>query len=634
MAISLISPGVKITEQDLVTSNQSTTSTIGAFSGQFTWGPIEVATQVASENQLVTEFGKPSSTNVVDFLSAANFLGYSSPLFVVRVANTALNATTETATGSGGVGTGQLIKNDDAYIETASFNIGPFIAKYAGALGNSLKVSTCPTATAYSGALTGTFSVSAGGTTVTGVGSSANTELRVGDFIVLDGRSTKVTAIANTTSLTIASPHLTGASGATATRRWEFFDEFDGAPGTSLQAAAVGASDDEMHIVVVDKLGSITGTANTVLEKYSLVSKAGNAKAENGGSNYYKDLINDRSSWIRWTDHDGAGTNWGNNLTTANGTPTTYTSVTTVKNYDFNGGSDGGALTDGDRATGYLKYSNKSEIPATIIFAGQGNATVVNRIIGDIAEVRKDVVVCISPLRANVVNNAGSEASAISTWAGTVTRSTYAVADSGWKYQYDKYNDTYVYVPLNADVAGCMARNDLNQESWLSPAGFNNGRIQNLVRLAYNPTQADRDTLYKVAVNPVITQVGRGTVLFGDKTFVTRNTSTNRINVRRLFIDLQKTIGEAADNVLFDQNDETTRSNFVNLVVPYLRSVQARRGLAAFRVVCDESNNPEDVVNANEFVCDIFVQPIRSVNFIQLNFVSVRGTATFNEIAG
>ena len=633
MAISLISPGVKITEQDLVTSNQSTTSTIGAFSGQFTWGPIEVATQVANENQLVSEFGKPTSTNVVDFLSAANFLGYSSPLFVVRVANTALNATTETATGSGGIGAGQLIKNDDAYVETASFNVGPFIAKYAGNLGNSLKVSTCPSSTAYSSALTGTFSVTAGGTTVTGVGSSANTELQVGDFIVLGGRSSRVTAIANGTSLTIGSAHLTGASAVSATRRWEFFDEFNGAPGTSLQAASVGAVGDEMHVVVVDKLGLITGTANTVLEKYESTSKAGNARAENGGNNYYKDLINERSAWVRWTDHDGAGSNWGTNLTTANGAPTTYTSVTTVKNYDFNGGSDGAAVTDGDRATGYLKYANKSEVPATIIFAGQGNATVVNRIIGDVAEVRKDAIVCISPLRANVVNNAGAEASAISTWAGTITRSTYAVADSGWKYQYDKYNDTYVYVPLNADVAGCMARNDLNQESWLSPAGFNNGRIQNLVRLAYNPTQADRDTLYKIAVNPVITQVGRGTVLFGDKTFVTRNTSTNRINVRRLFIALQETIGEAADNVLFDQNDETTRSNFVNLVVPFLRSVQARRGLAAFRVVCDESNNPEDVVNANEFVCDIFVQPIRSVNFIQLNFVSVRGTATFNEIA-
>ena len=633
MAISLISPGVKITEQDLVTSNQATTSTIGAFSGQFTWGPIEVPTQVENENQLVSQFGKPNSTNIVDFLSAANFLGYSSPLFVVRVANTALNATTETATGSGGTGTGQLVKNDDAYIETASFNIGPFIAKYAGVLGNSLKVSTCPNSTAYSNTLTGTYSVTAGATTVTGSGTAANTELRVGDSIVLDGRSIRVTAITNATSLTIGSAHLTGASAVTATRRWEFFDEFNGAPGTSLQASTLGASGDEMHIVVVDKLGTITGTANTVLEKYAFTSKASNAKAENGGSNYYKDLINDQSNWIRWAAKDNAGTNWGTNLTVANGAPTTYTSVSVPKNYDFNGGSDGTTVSDGDRSTGYLKYSNKSEVPATIIFAGQANATVVNRIIGDIAEVRKDVIVCASPLRSNVVNNAGSEATAISTWAGTVTRSTYAVADSGWKYQYDRYNDTYVYVPLNADVAGCMARNDANQESWLSPAGFNNGRIQNLVRLAYNPTQADRDTLYKAAINPIITQIGRGTVLFGDKTFTLKNTSMNRVNVRRLFIELQKTIGQAANNVLFDQNDATTRSGFVSLVVPYLRSVQSRRGITAFRVVCDETNNPEDIVNANEFVCDIFVQPIRSVNFIQLNFVSVRGTATFAEIA-
>jgi phage tail sheath protein FI len=265
--------------------------------------------------------------------------------------------------------------------------------------------------------------------------------------------------------------------------------------------------------------------------------------------------------------------------------------------------------------------------------AGQANATVANRIIADVAELRKDVIVCISPIRTAVINNVGSEATSITAWADTVTRSTYAVADSGWKYQYDKYNDAYVYVPLNADTAGCMARNDSVREPWLSPAGFNNGRIQNLVRLAYNPNQTDRDTLYKAAVNPVITQVGQGTILFGDKTFTLRNTSMNRVNVRRLFIELQKTIGQSADNVLFDQNDATTRGGFVNLVVPYLRSVQSRRGITAFRVVCDATNNPEDVVNANEFVCDIFVQPIRSVNFIQLNFVSVRGTATFAEIA-
>ncbi len=628
MAISLISPGIKITESDLVSSSQAISSTSGAFSGQFRWGPIDTAVQVSNETELVNEFGKPNATNVVDFLSASNFLGYTSSLFVVRAANTALNATAEATTGSNTAGTGVSIKNEDVYINTASFNNGPWAGRYSGALGNALKVSLCPSSAAFSSTLTGTYSVTAGSTTVTGSSTAANTEMQVGDILVLSGRATKVTAIANATSLTIESAHLTGASAATGVRRWEFFSEFDSAPGTSTAGTTAGATNDELHVVVVDKTGDISGTAGTVLEKYGYLSKGSNAKADSGGSNYYPTVINERSNWILWTDHDNAGTNWGNTLSS-----TTYTAVTVPKAYTLAGGSDGNALTDGDRSTAYVLLANKQEVPASIIVAGQANATVINRIIADVAEVRKDVVVAVSPLRSNVVNNAGSEASSISTFADTVTRSTYAVMDSGWKYQYDKYNDTYVYVPLNADTAGCMARNDSVREPWLSPAGFNNGRIQNLVRLAYNPNQADRDTLYKAAVNPVITQVGQGTVLFGDKTFTLKNTSMNRVNVRRLFIELQKTIGQAADNVLFDQNDETTRSGFVSLVVPYLRSVQSRRGITAFRVVCDASNNPEDVVNANEFVCDIFVQPIRSVNFIQLNFVSVRGTATFAEIA-
>lgn len=629
MAISLISPGIKITEQDLVSSQATIATTTGAFSGQFRWGPIEKATPVQSEADLVAQFGKPDTTNAVDFLSAANYLGYSAPLYVVRVANTALNATSEATTGSGTAGTGQLIKNEDAYINTASFNIGPWMAKYAGALGNSLKVSTCPTSAAWQSNLTGTFTVSAGATAVVGTGSQANTQLAVGDLFVCEGRAIKVASVTNATHFTLASAHLTGASGATAVRRWEYFNEFDGAPGTSLYASTRGGSGDEMHIVVVDQDGAITGSADTVLEKYALVSKASDARADNGGTNYYKDVINNTSVYVYWTDHDAAGTNWGN---TASGT--TFTSVTGPKNYSLAGGSDGASLTDGDRTTGYLKFANKAEVPSPIIVSGQANATVVNRIIGDVAEVRKDAVVCVSPLRANVVNNAGSEATSILSWADTVTRSTYAIADSGWKYQYDRYNDNYIYVPLNADVAGCIGRNDSVREPWLSPAGYTNGNIQNLVRLAFNPNQTERDSLYKAAVNPVLTQVGKGTVLFGDKTFTVKNTSLNRVNVRKLFIELQNTIGNAAENVLFDQNDAITRNNFVNLVVPYLRSVQARRGITAFRVVCDESNNPESVVNANEFVCDIFVQPIRSVNFVQLNFVSVRGTATFTEIAG
>jgi len=629
MAISLISPGIKVTEQDLVSSQQSVNSTAGAFSGQFRWGPIEDPVIVNGESDLVAKFGAPSTNNAVDFFSAANFLNYSAPLFVIRVANTALNSTAEATTGSGTDGTGLLIKNDLVYEGTSSFNVGPWMAKFAGALGNSIRVSTCPSAEAFQSTLTGTWTVTTGNTIVTSTNGAADTEVEPGDLLVVGGRTIKVASVTDANTIVLTSAHLTGATAATAVRRWEFFPEFDGPPGTSTDATAKGAVGDEMHIAVVDRLGSITGVAGTVLEKYALVSKGSDARADNGGTNYYRSLINDRSQYIRWTAQDSAGTNWGTALRN-----TTYTAVNLPLAYNLAGGSDGVALTDGDRTTGYLLLSNKDQVPVSLIVTGQATASVVNRVINDVAEVRKDSVIVASPPRSAVVNNAGSEVTSINNWANSLTRSTFAFLDSGWKYQYDKYNDTYVYVPLNADMAGLMARNDLNRDPWISPAGYINGQIANLVRLAFNPNQAERDALYKNSVNPVITQPGKGTVLFGDKTFTTKNTSLNRLNVRRLFIELQRTISNSADNVLFERNDTTTRENFVNLITPYLRSVEARRGINAFRVVCDGTNNPETVVNANEFICDIFVQPVRSVNFVQLNFVSVSGTATFTEIAG
>jgi hypothetical protein len=628
MAISLISPGIKITEQDLVPSTQPVSLISGATSGQFRWGPVEKAQSVASESELISAFGTPNSTNIVDFLTASNFLGYASPLFVVRVANTALNATAEATTGSGTAGTGTSIKNDDVYLNTASFNVGPWLARYPGALGSGVKVSTCPSSAAWQSTLTGTWTVAAGGTTVSSTAGAANTELTIGDLVIIGDRTLNVRSITNANSFVLTTAHLTGATAATVTRRWEFYNEFDVAPATTTYGTAKGATNDGLHVAVVDRLGEFTGTANTVVEKFANLSKGSDARGDNGGTNYYKNVINNNSNYIWWAAHDTAGSNWGNTLA-----GTTYTSVTVPKSYSLAGGSDGVALTDGDRTTGFLTLANQSEVPTSIVFTGQAVAATVNRTIADVAELRKDTVLCVSPIRSAVVNNAGSEATSVAAWVDTVTRSTYVIADSGWKYQYDKFNDTYVYVPLNGDTAGILARNDANRDPWLSPAGPINGRIQNLVRLAYNPNQTDRDALYKIGVNPVITTTGKGTYLFGDKTFTTKTTSLNRINVRRLFIELQRTIGQAADAVLFDANDAITRSGFVNLIVPYLRSVQARRGITAFRVVCDASNNPESVVNANEFVCDIYVQPVRSVNFVQLNFVSVRGGTAFTEIA-
>lgn len=633
MAISLISPGIKITETDLVSSQQAVATTAGAFAGQFNWGPVDDPVQLVSENELVAQFGKPSGNGVIDFLVAANYLGYSAPLWIVRPAVTNLkNATAEATTGSGTAGTGVLIKNEETYLETASFDNGPWAAKYAGVIGNSLQVSICPNSSAWQSTLTGTWNVTAGSTTVVGTGGAANTEVLVGDILVIGNRAIKVASITNADYMTLESAHLTGATGATVTRRWEYYGEFDAAPGTSDYVSGRGGSGDEMHVVVVDEDGVITNVAGSVLEKFALLSKANDARSDNGGFNFYKDIINNQSAWIWWTDHDAdanAANTWGQSATTT----FAETSALPIQ-YSLAGGADGSAITDDERINGYNFFVADQEVQASVLIAGAASATVVNRIISDIAEVRKNIVVCVSPERSDVVGVSASAAlTNVLGWAGGITRSTYVFADSGWKYQYNKYNDNYAYVPLNADSAGCMARNDLNREPWLSPAGYNNGRIQNIIKLAFNPTQADRDALYKVGINPVITQVGKGTILFGDKTFTTKNTSLNRINVRRLFIELQRTIGESADNVLFEQNDATTRTNFVNLVTPYLRSVQSRRGIDSFRVICDETNNPESVVNANEFICDIFIQPVRSVNFIQLNFISSRGEATFNEIA-
>lgn len=628
MAISLVSPGVKVTERDFTSVTPSVGTTAGAFAGQFRWGPVNEVTQVTSENDMVARFGKPDSNNITDFLCAGNFLGYSGNLYLVRCANTT-DTFNAVSTGSAVV-----VENQDDYNNTGTFSNGLWIAKYPGALGNSLKVSVCPSVNAWSNTLSGTYATTSGSRIVVGTGSSANTELRKGDYFVCEGRSIKVLSTTNATHFTLESNYPTTVSGKTATRRWEYYDEFSAAPGTSASATAANASFDEMHVVVVDEDAAITGTIGLVLEKYEGLSKGSTGRSPDGGSNYYKDVINSRSQYIWWAGHDSSNTSgdgnkaWGSSLVNAgafgqaNGIPVTFS---------LSGGADGTAISDSERLVGYNKFQSKEAVAVSVIVAGQSSNTVINSLISDVAEVRKDAIVAFSPPKAYVVNVA-SPLTNLETWFGGITRSTYGFADSGWKYQYDRYNDTYVYVPLNPDIAGVIARNDDNREPWLSPAGTTNGLISNVVRLAYNPSPTDRDALYKLSVNSVVNKVGKGTALYGDKTYITKNQSLNRINVRKLFIELQRTITDTAENILFDQNDATTRATFVNLVTPYLRSVQARRGITDFRVICNETNNTEDIVNSNGFVADIFIQPIGSVNFIQLNFVSVRGAAGFTEI--
>jgi hypothetical protein len=414
---------------------------------------------------------------------------------------------------------------------------------------------------------------------------------------------------------------------------WEYRNEFSSDPANSSYAIAQGASFDEMHIVVVDSTGQISGTSNTILEKFAFVSKASDAKNDDGTTNYYKEVINSKSKYIWWLGHPLVGDNWGQ--TAANVATQQDQAFAQLASTDFvlSGGRDADPTT-GDLANTYSLFDNPDSVDVSLIMSGATTADTIPDYLISLAESRKDCLVFLSPELSDVVDNKGNEATDIVTLRNTITPSSFAVMDSGWKYQYDKYNDVYRWIPLNGDIAGLCARTDLERDPWFSPAGFNRGQIKNVVKLAWNPTKAERDTLYKAGVNPVVTFPGEGTILYGDKTLLSRPSAFDRINVRRLFIVLEKAISRASRASLFEFNDEFTRAQFVNLVEPFLRDIKGRRGIYDYRVVCDTTNNTPEVIDRNEFVGDIYIKPARSINFIQLNFVAVRTGVSFNEIVG
>ena len=414
---------------------------------------------------------------------------------------------------------------------------------------------------------------------------------------------------------------------------WDYKAEFDSAPGTSPYAESVGGTDDEMHIVIVDRSGSWTGTPGAVLEKFAFVSKAAGAKKPDGTNNHYKDVLNSRSEYIWWMDYNPTVVNWGN---IAN--ETAMDMLADPVTYDLTGGVDDYSMTDGQQQDAYDLFSNAELYDVSLIVAGKATAATA-RIIADIAQTRADCVAFVSPQDIAtgdpIIGNTSTQADAIVAYRNEMnTIHSYAVMDSGYKYQYDRYNDKYRYVPLNADVAGLCARTDYTNDPWWSPGGYNRGQIKNVVRLAHNPDKTNRDTLYKAGVNPVVSFPGQGIILYGDKTMQTKPSAFDRINVRRLFIVLEKAIATAAKFQLFEFNDGFTRAQFKNLVEPFLRDVQGRRGIVDFRVKCDDTNNTGEVIDRNEFVADIFIKPNRSINYITLNFVAARSSANFSEIGG
>lgn len=408
---------------------------------------------------------------------------------------------------------------------------------------------------------------------------------------------------------------------------WYYASLFDGTPSTSDYTNTLSGRYDEMHMIVIDEDGAFTGTPNTVLEKFPYVSKASDAKKSDGSSAYYKQVLNDSSKYVWWMKHTSSGTNWG---TTAQST--TFANLVSNVTLSLSNGVSADSVTDGNLMSGLAMFANSETYDISLLPLGNASATVATYAVSSIAEVRKDCVVFISPEQSDVVGQAGSEVTNITGFRDTLPSSSYAVLDSGWKYQYDRYNDVYRWVPLNGDTAGLAARTDFVADPWFSPAGFNRGQIKNVVRLAYSPSKTDRDTLYKKGVNPIVSFPGQGTVLYGDKTMLAKPSAFDRINVRRLFIVLEKAIATASKYQLFEFNDAFTRAQFRNLVEPYLRDVQGRRGITDFKVVCDDTNNTGEVIDRNEFVADIYVKPARSINFIQLNFVATRSGISFEEV--
>jgi len=598
MAVKPASPRINISEIDKTGIVPAVGASGGAFVGNFRWGPVHERTLIADETGLVTTFGAPNTANSVDFHSAAYFLKYSQTLQVVRENNGGQNAHSAITKFAGDSDGNSMIVNNQSHWENtvssavgegaSATSSGTWIAKYPGDLGNALTVSFCP------------------------AGDSASAD------------------------------HFTG---------WAYADEFDAAPGTSTYASNNGASNDEVHVAIVDRTGAISGTVGSVLEKFAFLSVAKGAVTPDNSPNYISDVLNDNSQYI-WNGYFGDDSAFGSSFSNMGGNWGDTPDIDTPVNYGLSaaltdgmrtvklgGGQASATLGTGDYSAGFDLFEDKLATEIDFLIAPQhsnvANATTVVNDLVSIANTRKDCVVLTSVDKAGIVGKTDAQAQTNAvTVANTFTKSSYLVVDNNYFKIFDKYNDTYINIPAASSTAGLMASTDIVADPWYSPAGQRRGNYRGVTDILANPNQTQRDALYKAGVNPIANIPGTGLILFGDKTLESRPSAFDRINVRRLFISIEKSISEAAKNVMFEFNDEFTRAEFVNIVEPFLRRVKGRRGITDFRVVCDETNNTQEVIDNNQFVANIFVKPARSINFVQLNFVAVRTGVDFEEIVG
>ena len=636
-----LSPGVVVTEQDLTSIVPAVSTSAGAFAGAFQWGPVDEPVTITSENVLVERFGLPASGNAQSFFTAANFLSYTNNLLVVRADTTSVNAVT---LKTGVVSNIQVDAGGDSYTSAPAVTISaPDVTGGTQATATAIltgdavsEVTIDNPGSGYTSAPTVTFEASPG-TTASATAFTQESGIKIKNF---DDYNTNYVNGAGVVGEWAAkypgefgNSLLVSMADSATFDTWTYKDEFDGAPETSTYAASAGGQNDELHIIVIDEDGVWTGTRGAILEKFAFVSKASDAKKADGSNNYYKNVINATSRYVWWMDHTTAV---GSGAALGSIASSSFADLNQAVTASLSGGETYLDPTDGALMNSYSLFANAEQYDISLIPLGKASTTVATYVINNIAETRKDCVVFVSPQNVStgdiIVGNGSDAANALVDYRDALPSTSYAVLDSGYKYQYDRYNDQYRYIPLNGDIAGLAARTDYTNDAWWSPAGLNRGQVKNVVKLAVNPGKVERDTLYKKGINPVVTFPGEGTVLFGDKTLLAKPSAFDRINVRRLFIVLEKAIAIAARYQLFEFNDSFTRAQFKNLIEPFLRDVQGRRGIVDFRVKCDDSNNTGEVIDRNEFVADIFIKPNRSINFISLNFVAARSSVSFEEI--
>lgn len=638
MAFSL-SPGVLVQEKDFTTIVPAVSSSVGAFAGVFPWGPVLDPVTISSENVLLERFGKPNESNFQSFFTAANFLSYTNNLITVRVDTSGNRNAVTTKVGSvsaiavGAGGTGYTTATVAIAAPSAGGVQATATANVTGGVVTSITV-TNP-GSGYASAPTVTITGPGTGATATATVSQAGVKINnFDDYLSQYANGNGISgewaakfpgSIGNSIKVSMCDSD--------GYEDWAYKNEFNSEPGTSTFAQETGSSDDELHVIIIDVNGQWTGVLGGILERFAFVSKAGNARKSDGTNNYYKDVINANSRFVWWMDHPTDGTNWGSVVPV-----TVFDNLEGDLTTTLSGGVDDFSATDGELQTAFTIFQNDETYDISLIALGKASATVATYVINSVAEVRKDCLVFISPedvTTGEIITGSGSDAAnKVVAYRQVLPSSSYAVLDSGYKYQYDRYNDKYRYVPLNGDIAGLCARTDYTNDAWFSPAGLNRGQVKNVIKLAFNPGKIERDNLYRVGINPVVSFPSQGTVLYGDKTLLAKPSAFDRINVRRLFIIVEKSIATAAKYQLFEFNDSFTRAQFRNLVEPFLRDVQGRRGITNFRVICDETNNTGEVIDHNQFVGDIFIAPAHSINYIQLNFIAARSGVSFNEIVG